>query len=90
MKVNDQDFYISWYYRKICGIADDLPFVKSTECKVFSNNMLIGFGITYCSKNDNFNRKIGRKISLTRAISKLDKSTRKEIWDNYWKQVRKK
>lgn len=97
MKVNDQDFYVTWFYSKLPKYnlvlsvyghhEKELPYSVSTECRVYAGSLMVGYGITYCSIKDNFNKKTGRKISLARAVSKLDKWTRKEIWDSYWKQV---
>ena len=42
-------------------------------------------GITTCSKNDNFRRDTGRKLSLARARRNagLSKEERKDLWECY-------
>lgn len=51
-----------------------------TECAiVVSNNgnpEVVKMGCALCSVQDNFDRKIGRKISLTRALESFDKDFR--------------
>lgn len=44
-------------------------------------------GISYCSPLDNFSRKKGIKLALSRALmkSKLDKMSRKKIWNHFVK-----
>ena len=43
---------------------------------------LIGFSA--CSKRDQFNRKVGRKVALQRTLQPLDKKIRTEVWKEYW------
>ena len=44
-----------------------------------------GLGYAKCSISDKFNRDIGRKISLARALKSadIDKEERTEIWNAY-------
>ena len=44
-------------------------------------------GVTYCSKKDIYTRKDGRKKTMAKALKKsdIDKETRKQIWDEYFK-----
>lgn len=43
-------------------------------------------GTAYCNPKDNFCRKVGRRIALTRLISqmRLVKEDRQKIWDTYF------
>ena len=70
----------------------DLKFHHSvpyyTDCVVWRGELLIGEGHSYCSLMDNFDRKVGRKLALARAIAELDKDTRTEIWKEYMKKAR--
>lgn len=43
------------------------------------------FGEAECHPLDNFDRRIGRRLALTRAIEELPRETRKEIWQEYWR-----
>ena len=47
----------------------------------------ISTGVTYCSKKDIYNKKIGRKKTMAKAFedSGIDKETRKQIWAEYFK-----
>ena len=43
-------------------------------------------GEAYCSKLDVFNKEVGRKIALARALNnaKFDRNVRKQIWQTYF------
>jgi len=61
---------------------------NKNECKttcIVQNrfNGLVSTGEVTCGKNDNFEKKIGRKISLTRAIETLPRENRILIWEDY-------
>lgn len=45
--------------------------------------------IAVCSKGDNFSKKIGRKIALTRALARYPREVRKVFWAEYWKHHKK-
>lgn len=40
-------------------------------------------GIARCAAGDQFDRRVGRQLSLTRAIEKLSRETRTQIWIAY-------
>lgn len=46
------------------------------------NNSRIGTAI--CSRQDQFNRAVGRKVALTRALKPFDKETRTRFWKRYF------
>ncbi len=55
--------------------------------------LLIGTGETYCSSKDSYNKDVGRKISLTRALQKIfpsNKEIRKAFWNAYYKMKNNK
>lgn len=52
-------------------------------CKVHNGDKTISTGKAHKAKNDNFNKSLGRKIALTRAIKMLPKDERTEIWNDY-------
>lgn len=58
-----------------------------TECMVLvmgeDGPEKASMGVAVCSRGDNFDRKVGRKISLTRALKKFDKSFRTMTWEQY-------
>ena len=67
---------------------------RVTHCRLVNDNKddthkdfnkTFGEGLAYCSINDNFERAIGRKIALTRALKDagFDKDTRTAIWKEY-------
>lgn len=46
-------------------------------------------GVARCSRKDGFNRRVGHRLALTRAISQLPVETRKLIWQAYWLRTRR-
>jgi len=55
-----------------------------TYCLVQNGDGSLRNGIALCSVRDNFDRAIGRKLSLTRALRGLDKPTRTSVWNKYF------
>ena len=63
-----------------------------TECTV--NNLesgvlfQLGVGKTVLHPSDHLNRKVGRKLALTRALSQVDlsKEERKVVWHQYFEK----
>ena len=61
---------------------------ECTICRIISeSNEIISEGIALVHYKDRFCRKIGRKISLAKALkkSRLNKKTRKQFWIEYFK-----
>lgn len=59
-------------------------YLKYYKCQVFTGNLLIGDGESNCHPSDNFCKETGRKIALERAVARLDRDTRREIWRLYF------
>ena len=67
---------VNWRHLKNRGVS--ICTVTSKE------GHFIGQGIATCSNKDNFNTEIGRKTTLSRAITgKLNKEQRAAIWDGF-------
>jgi len=58
-----------------------------TTCEIFNafDESGVGYGLTYCSRSDQFNKATGRKVALTRALKAFDKETRTRFWKAYFK-----
>ena len=41
-------------------------------------------GTAYCSLKDRYNKEVGRKVSLTRALQQWDRKERAKIWKAYF------
>ncbi len=83
-----ENFIVSWKY------PDAWTNHRNTVCVIdafcvppLDGTVNIAVGSSICSKTDNFNKRTGRKIALSRAIKSADlpKNFRKEIWDAYFK-----
>ena len=87
--LDDQTYYITW--RHHIPTEEDYKNANSlfkirfgTMCCISTDNKIrypIIVGVSHLSPYDNFNRKVGRKISLQRAlIARFGKEDRKQIW----------
>ena len=58
---------------------------RKTYCLITKDDIAIG-GFAHCSIKDNFNKAMGRKVSLTKALTKsgLSKESRKAVWHAYF------
>ena len=57
-----------------------------TRCLVSIGSSSSFEGYAFCSPKDGFNKAIGRKISLTRALAVLPKSQRAAIWQGIFEE----
>jgi hypothetical protein len=77
--LNNKTYYVKWEYCD--GLFDNKP---DTFCHIYEEEDIlvpISVGSAWVSKNDVFNKKIGRKISFTRAlVNYFNKQERTEIW----------
>lgn len=58
---------------------------SSTQCNILKqDNSLVATGLTICSEKDHYNRKLGRKLSFSRAVAKIeDRSVRTDLWAKF-------
>ena len=82
---------IEFSYEKDVVVHDEAECKHpiSVACRLLSENdeVIVGVGISSCSKEDQFSYKIGRKLALKRAIdnSGISKPERKAVWGKYFK-----
>ena len=63
---------------------EDSQVERGTVCRVFNEvGDQVTYGVSNVHPQDNFCKEKGRKIALSRAISKWDKSYRTQVWDEY-------
>lgn len=56
-----------------------------TLCLIYDNDKLpVQVGAAYCSKKDHYDRKVGRKVALARALKDTPREYRKKVWDAYF------
>lgn len=85
-------FIVKFKYDESCTecILFFIPIVTSIEKQVHPR----AFGYAHCSPKDVFNKQIGRKLALKRAIAEVlrppfqDKTFRLELWKSYFSQVK--
>ncbi len=59
----------------------------STQCVIMDDEWQeIGYGEAECSRNDLFDKRKGRKVSLTRALQSdsFSREQRKSVWEAYF------
>jgi len=55
-----------------------------TMCIITENDEEISSGEAFCSQNDHYDKSIGRKVALTRALAQLDdKEFSTVVWKRY-------
>lgn len=99
LKVRGYDIYFKhkpdeWGYttNTINGREVKTPYKGVTYCYVVEISgkedtpaTPISVGAAFCGAGDRFEKAVGRKISLGRAIANLGADFRKEIWELYLK-----
>lgn len=61
---------------------------RITECNMIEDEDYekpVSVGYAWCCPEDQFNRNIGRKLSMSRTIKDLPVETRTAIWEAYFK-----
>ncbi len=96
----EREFRVCWEHK----LANNKIYSHITECLIydrlyttqmkFSHEELEGEGKSFCSNKDVFDKNIGRKLSLERALKDgecelLTKEDRKIFWLAYHKQSQK-
>jgi hypothetical protein len=71
------------------GYTSTVAKSKRTECEIVTvedNKIVevISTGVSLCHPYDNFNKELGRKNSLTRALADLPRDVRREAWKAYF------
>lgn len=77
-----KELIISWQHEN----NNDKNNPSYTKCIIreVETNKVLSEGISTLSKNDTYDKKIGRKVSLKRALSGFPKIDRKGIWNAYF------
>lgn len=69
--------------------ASSKSYTGTTRCFFQRGDDVILESVAYCSESDKFNKSVGRKVSLTKALKQFsDKDFRKEVWKSYFDTVR--
>ena len=63
---------------------EDSQVERGTVCRIFNEvGDQVTYGVSNVHPQDNFCKEKGRKIALSRAVSKWDKSYRTQVWNEY-------
>lgn len=79
------EWVIERKYKKITCNGVTKVFIKE-------NDALLGYGRSYCSSTDQFARKIGLKLAMTRALQNtgLNRQERTAVWAHFGRNGKKK
>jgi hypothetical protein len=69
------------------NVTDNFGYeTRGTECKLWFKNVLLGEGVAVCHPNDNFEKRIGRKVAFGKAVSDtgFNKEGRTALWDAFF------
>ena len=80
---------LSSFIASIPGIVSTefLPRGGRTDVEIYRGEELIGSGVANCSRNDAFNKKIGRAIALGRALENLKMRSNCCNWSEILEEV---
>lgn len=79
--------FTNGYKIKFSYVRDNNKAPVTTYCEVIDLlNEEIYVGTASCSKKDFPQKKVGRKVALSRALKTFDRETRKNIWEDYLKK----
>lgn len=79
--IGSDKYYLDWKHNHI---YTNPVFSRQTQCIITGvNNSEMMYGEALCSRQDQFCKERGRKLSLKRAIRHLSKTQRTLIWRQY-------
>jgi hypothetical protein len=83
-----EKYKVNWIHNKKEGTTTCV--IKKWETKVWESKDLVGVGVSLKHPNDSYNKAVGRKVSLGKAmwVAGFPKEKRKKIWSEYFKQVK--
>jgi hypothetical protein len=60
-----------------------------TRCSIFDmmEHQVVSEGVAYLHPNDQYNRLLGKKIALTKALQKWSRQDRTIFWRAFWEWV---
>lgn len=84
-RIEGKEVRIGFYHSQEPGwFVKGKPVRGYTVCTVKVEGEEDLSGEALCSAQDVFNKEVGRKISLSRAIQGFPRETRKQIWEAYF------
>lgn len=84
IKLEDQEFAIKFMHENNNNSAKTTAWIEYREDPAQWYK-----SVAFCHKNDNFNKKTGRKVAILKMLRKsgFAKKIRKSIWEQYFKQT---
>lgn len=74
--------------------GDKIPTIRfsgKTSCFITEEDEQICFGESFCGVNEKaFDKSVGRKVSLARALEGTDKAFKTAIWEEYFKHTKRR
>ena len=84
LNIDGQEIAIEFIHHNNDKASRDMD-ARWTNCLIHKNGETIAHGIATCSPSDNFCRRTGRRLSLTRAVQQaMTREQRRVFWQAYW------
>lgn len=91
INIDGRNYSFKFYHKndqlstsKLSKKVEQTPLERATTCIIFNEEGIkVSSGTANVHPKDNFCKEKGRQISLSRAISKWDKSYRTQVWEEY-------
>lgn len=81
MSTNSYNYKVRFQYDTT---SSEVGSYRHTTAKVFGpNDDIVSIGHAMCVPEDNFSRRVGRKLALTRALENFDRPMRRAVWNSY-------
>jgi hypothetical protein len=84
----EQFAYVVRFHHDVMSRVTECVITKRLNNK-FGEMEACKVGAARAAAQDQFNKKVGRRISLERALSSFQREERAAIWEAYWKAHRK-
>jgi len=86
--INNEECIVKWQHNSKKHFSTRLhkEIAGETECTIRCPKINLN-GKAFCLMDDQYNKNIGRKRSMAKALEVLDKSVRKTFWDAYQVEI---
>lgn len=99
IEIKNKTYFVKWQHNVVDNSTHKMskrinPDPSTTRCNILigpkteeAKMTVVGFGISTLATTDTFNKDIGRRVSMTRALNVFSKEERAIFWDHYNKEV---
>lgn len=81
------DDIVGMYFRYT---TDEKTGRRQTHCHIVDDTEEeLSHGVAECSKEDQFDKAVGRRLALARAVEPFTKAERREVWSAYYRYMKR-